>query len=358
MTYAPASLKAAQTYLKARTGLPWAGLGIIGDAAHDGGYHCGDDRCDDDDYSIDESARDRRGLTNAASALDVGNFGGLRKFSVWLVGECQRGAVDTLDIREVIYSPDGRTVKRWDRLGRRTSGDTSHRVHTHISYFRDSEHRDKTALFKRYFEGGDAPAADGVPAPVLRENDAGPAVAQLQRALNEALGLDLVDDGDFGTKTTAGVKVLQHAAGLNEDGIYGDDSADALRSLLEDDMSWDEKIDLVTGQGVSYSGTEWPAGFLLASTNYYTLKRSQEILEALNAAKLREEAILNAVKGVDSKGILARIDQRAAEDAARDTAAAQRDAEILALVQQVGSGQLAADEVVARIGALLTGAGE
>jgi len=342
MTYAPASLKAAQVYLHDTTGLPWVSLGIVGDANHHGGYHQGEGNVSATDYSVDESSRDSRGLSGAASALDIGSFSRLREFSVWLVEQCKAGAADTLDIREVIYSPDGRTVKRWDRLGKRSTGDSSHLTHTHISYFRDSETRDKTSLFRRFFEGGDAPAADGVPAPVLRENDTGPAVAQLQRALNEVLGLDLVDDGDFGPKTTTGVKVLQHNAGLTEDGIYGQASADALRSLLEDDMSWNEKIDLVTGQGVSYSGTEWPAGFLLASTNYYTLKRSAEILEALNAAKLRDEAILSAVKGVDTKAILARIDQRATEDAARD-------ASLLAEVRDLVSGGATAEEIVDRL---------
>jgi hypothetical protein len=166
MTYAPDTIKAAQAYLKAQTGLPWAALGIIGDDDHDGGYHCGWDRRDTDadgnvdDYSWEESTRDSGHKTDAASALDVGNWSGLRAFSLWLVQQCKAGAPGTKDIREVIYSPDGHTVKRWDRLGKRTSGDTSHRSHTHISYHRDAEGRDKTALFKRYFEGDDMELTD------------------------------------------------------------------------------------------------------------------------------------------------------------------------------------------------------
>jgi hypothetical protein len=168
MTYAPDTIKAAQAYLKAQTGLPWAALGIIGDDDHDGGYHCGWDRRDTDadgnvdDYSWEESTRDSGHKTDAASALDVGNWSGLRAFSLWLVEQCKAGALGTKDIREVIYSPDGHTVKRWDRLGKRTSGDTSHRSHTHISYHRDAEGRDKTALFKRYFEGDDMELTDRV----------------------------------------------------------------------------------------------------------------------------------------------------------------------------------------------------
>jgi hypothetical protein len=161
MTYAPAALKAAQTYLRSKTGLDWVSLGIIGDEDHRGGYHCGWDRrriVEDElaDYAWEESSRDSGHRTEASAALDVGYFskGGktLRTFSVWLVEQCKAGAVGTRDIREVIYSPDGRTVKRWDRLGKRTSGDDSHLSHTHISYHRDAEARDKVGLFKRYFE--------------------------------------------------------------------------------------------------------------------------------------------------------------------------------------------------------------
>src|SRR5690606_6657845 len=72
---------------------------------------------------------------------------------------------DTKDIREVIYSLDGKNVKRWDRLKRRTSGDSSHTFHTHISYFRDSETRDKTALFARYLNGDGMEIKDKVKVP-------------------------------------------------------------------------------------------------------------------------------------------------------------------------------------------------
>lgn len=129
-----------------------AEVGIVGDAAHAAGgdsYHLGEDQIirTGHRYSVDESARDRRGLDEHASALDVGQFRvttsrgtfDLRDFSRWLVGLCQAGDPDTADIREVIYSPDGKTVKRWDRLGIRASGDDSHLGHTHISEHRDAD---------------------------------------------------------------------------------------------------------------------------------------------------------------------------------------------------------------------------
>lgn len=136
-------------------------VGIVGNAAHRGGYHCGRDRLDPrTDYSVAESSRDRNGLSFAASAIDVGQFsvaagGGthdLRSFSAWLVRQCQAGTPDSQAIREVIYSPDGRAVKRWDRLRRRGTGDSSHLYHTHVSYFRDTENSDKVPLYRRYLE--------------------------------------------------------------------------------------------------------------------------------------------------------------------------------------------------------------
>jgi hypothetical protein len=99
-------------------------------------------------------------LTNFASALDVGWFEvrvagkvhNLRTLSIWLVARCKAGTPDTADIREVIYSPDGKTVRRWDRLGRRTTGDKSHLTHSHLSWFRDATKagRDQTPVFRRY----------------------------------------------------------------------------------------------------------------------------------------------------------------------------------------------------------------
>jgi hypothetical protein len=183
MTSAPANLLAVRnlllTYLDVDKNtvrsqdLEPAEVGIVGDPNHRGGYHCGSDRVVPRDYSVVESTRDASGLTLHASALDVGTFsvtsGGathsLRTFSTWFVSQCAADAADARDIREIIYSPDGRTVKRWDRLGKRTTGDNSHLLHTHFSFFRDSTKadRDQTPLFRRYL------TAIGLIAPVKPE---------------------------------------------------------------------------------------------------------------------------------------------------------------------------------------------
>lgn len=176
MTTAPDSLLEAREFIIDHVKINPAAVGIVGGPGHFGGYHCGRDRVVKGDYSVVESARDRRGLTSDASALDIGMFtvrgaGGktynLRDYSVWLVKQCRAGTADTADIREVIYSPDGDTVKRWDRLGVRSGGDSSHRTHTHKSYFRDTLHRDKTAVFRRWLSHigaleGDLPGVEDI----------------------------------------------------------------------------------------------------------------------------------------------------------------------------------------------------
>ncbi|MEU7919060.1 hypothetical protein ACGFIP_02255 [Micromonospora zamorensis] len=167
MTRAPTNLLALRTLLLTHLDnspgpddLDPAEVGIVGDPAHRGGYHCGSDRVVTNDYSVVESPRDRAGLTLDAAALDVGQFevrsGGrthtLASFSAWCVAQCAANAADARDIREIIYSLDGSTVKRWDRLGKRSSGDSSHRWHTHFSFFRDAikAGRDQRPLFRRY----------------------------------------------------------------------------------------------------------------------------------------------------------------------------------------------------------------
>lgn len=131
-------------------------VGIVGDPAHaaTGGYHEGNDDLNRvgrlvSDYSKRQSSRDRPG-TNSASALDIGWFDvtlpdgrrlNLRSFSAQVDAACRRGDPRCRDVREWIWSPDGKTVIRWDALGLQTVGDLSHLTHSHGSLFRDSEGR-------------------------------------------------------------------------------------------------------------------------------------------------------------------------------------------------------------------------
>lgn len=187
MTHAPADLLAVRQYLLTTTGLSGDAVGIVGDPAHasTGGYHEGNDDLArvgrlNTDYSKRESARDRPG-SNAASALDIGSFSSgatsLRELSRGLVSACMAGDPRTRDIREVICTVDGRTVLRWDRLGIRSSGDSSHLFHTHISFFRDSEGRRAGAdnvlgLLAELIEGVDVGRADEILADTIQLDNA------------------------------------------------------------------------------------------------------------------------------------------------------------------------------------------
>ena len=76
MSYNPASLRALGSYWVAQGGV---NLGVVGNTAHVKGYHLGKDRIFDaggpgigwNDYSV-KTARDKAGLTNGASAIDLG----------------------------------------------------------------------------------------------------------------------------------------------------------------------------------------------------------------------------------------------------------------------------------------------
>lgn len=162
VTYAPARLLDLRSYLASASATPLTQFGIVGDTSHVRGYHLGRDRIytippgyGDDDYSI-RLPRDKAALTNAASAIDIKfgtNYDLLRRMSAWLVDRCMANAPDCATIREIVYSPDGVTVIRWDREGLPGSGSDSHLFHTHVSEYRDTLAQDLTIPFRVFFEG-------------------------------------------------------------------------------------------------------------------------------------------------------------------------------------------------------------
>lgn len=178
MSYAPQSILDVARLWTAHGG---SNLGIVGDTAHQGrpSYHNGKDvitrygRTCANDYSICHP-RDVAGLSDAASALDLGpgaaGFGALRDFTRRLGAAVVRGDPDTKDIRDVLGTDDGVTVRCWispqvsGKTGTILTGcaDSSHLTHTHISWFRDSRDHDLTPVFRRLLE---QPAAAPAPQP-------------------------------------------------------------------------------------------------------------------------------------------------------------------------------------------------
>jgi hypothetical protein len=129
----------------------------------------------------------------------------------------------------------------------------------------------------------------------------------------------------------------------------------------EDDMPtvrevWhtDGLIDAPSGAADRATNPTWaPASAIRGTLErvYHLPSELRAIKTEQAAAKLREEAILAAVKGLDTKAVIAAVNARASEDAARDAALRE-------LVQAGLSGNLDAAEVVQRMGQLLSGAGE
>lgn len=181
VTYAPDTIKALAAYWVGQGGV---NLGIVGDTAHQElgtSYHLGQDDLAPGAYSA-ILPRDVAGLSRAASALDIGRLNGslsrLYRFSEWLVSRCQDRAPVTGDVREVIWwSVANQRVQRWNydnvvRWGE-GQGDISHKTHTHISFFRDSEYRAKVDLFRPYFEGDTVNAFSVFEKPMLARLKAG-----------------------------------------------------------------------------------------------------------------------------------------------------------------------------------------
>lgn len=206
MSYAPRSILDARAYLTAQTGLAAVSLGIVGDRRHGTGYHLGEDRLRSGDYST-RTARDRAGLTDAASALDIGRHDRLVELTGWLVAEARAGRLP--DVREIIGpSADGRAY-RYDHLSGwdaelRSRGD-SHEGHGHVSWYRDSEHRDKTSMFRRFYEGDDMIG--------LRRGDSGDRVKGLQVVLRSAGHDPGQVDGDYGPRTASAVLACRRSQG-------------------------------------------------------------------------------------------------------------------------------------------------
>lgn len=218
-------------------------VGIVGGPSHiltGTSYHLGKDqlKMSKNPYSA-RTARDKAGLANPAtanfaSALDIDDdLDELREMSEWLVAECRRPNPhpDTLDIREIIYSPDGVNVWTWDREKGQTSapekrGDVSHRKHTHVSWYRDAGLRDKAGIFRRFFNRHNTSGGSDM-IPILFGEGEKPAprssrVGAMQRALMRA-GADLSGAG-------------------GPDGRYGNGTANAMVAVLGPEIAGDGKL--------------------------------------------------------------------------------------------------------------------
>lgn len=220
MSYAPQNLLDVREYIQSQTGLSDNELGIVGDEYHDNGYHLGRDRLPPNDYS-NRLPRDKAGLTNAASASDIGNFSRLKDLTSFILDRCRDGRITQI---RAINGPhfSGRAY-RWDSQSNwepqiKPKGD-SHEWHAHLEWWRDTEYQDKVWMFREFFEG-----TGGDDAMFCRLGDKNDKVLAMQVMVVNAGGRvgSSADpysdcDGQFGPNTSAG---LSSVVGGNGD-VYG-----------------------------------------------------------------------------------------------------------------------------------------
>lgn len=222
MSYAPQNLLDVRDYVQTQTGLSDNDLGIVGDPAHKTGYHLGKDRTTSRDYSR-QLARDIAGLTNAASASDIGNFSGLVALTAFLLDWARSGRANDpatgKPLIRAINGPaaDGRAY-RWDSQDGwepeiRPEGD-SHETHVHIEWFRDTEFMPKVWLFQEFFEGDDMFCAYG-------DKGSQKVVAMQVMVVNAGQRIGTSDnpyhdvDGNYGDATAKGLGALMGDDGRN-----------------------------------------------------------------------------------------------------------------------------------------------
>jgi hypothetical protein len=165
MTSAPKDLLNFRSLVMSATGITnQAEVGIVGDTSHQktGGYHIGKDGliaigryhpnaqagASTEDYSC-RIGRDRKGLTNNASAMDIGRdwvkggHGAWLRWNNLVVNALRSGDHRLSTLRAVNYTPDGNQKFRTDReqgFTIVTSGDTVD-IHTHFEWYRDTENQ-------------------------------------------------------------------------------------------------------------------------------------------------------------------------------------------------------------------------
>jgi hypothetical protein len=135
--YAPQAIK--DMFARIQQGIPSALMGgIIGDSAHDYGYHRGRNYVSANDYSVTHPA-DQQGDGEAACGLDIswGKASDQYTVSQRLLNAKNDARMNC--IREFFGSVDGYNVCGWDyTYNHWATSDSSHLWHIHISIHRNS----------------------------------------------------------------------------------------------------------------------------------------------------------------------------------------------------------------------------
>jgi hypothetical protein len=177
MPYTPQSIHDLKKYLVAKTGKPGANFSIGRTQQISNGqrlfrgYHLGGDQLGPKDYS-NVKARDRRGLSDARSAIDIKlPVRDLKKLVTYLRAEAEAGRLT--DVREFLGPrQDGRAARyakenNWQE--ELYPEGNSHEWHVHLSFFRDStspaSDRDKVGILEGHFGPRDPDQEEPEPPP-------------------------------------------------------------------------------------------------------------------------------------------------------------------------------------------------
>lgn len=156
-TVAPTDLLNLRSVIQSRTGLTADELGIVGNAQHiaTGGYHEGRSDLEaagrlGSDYS-DRLTRDRDGLTESASAMDIGSRwasgrDAWMRFSALLAAHLISGDPDLSAVRAINYTSDHLGKVRIDREEGWKVEPSSDTDHTHVEWYRDTEGKRQASL--------------------------------------------------------------------------------------------------------------------------------------------------------------------------------------------------------------------
>jgi hypothetical protein len=230
MSFAPENLKAVRRYIVEKTGVPFENISIRS-AKSNRGYHAGKDQIygpygqGDNDYSVRQT-RDKAGLTNASSAIDIklpyrGVDSPLRRLTAYLLTVAKAGGFGR-SITEIIGPDATGAANYWSKatgwLPRPRLAPASHEWHIHLGFFRDTEFIDKVAIFKPFFEAP-APVTAADPDPETTTDPIPPTVEELEIVI-----LDLQKQLDAEKVVSAGLaKVhLDDSAVLSEVVAYVD----------------------------------------------------------------------------------------------------------------------------------------
>lgn len=230
--------------------------GIVGDRAHTRGYHRGRNFVPSTDYSR-QLTEDKKGDGDYACAIDMSfSASKMKLYTGRLKAATERNDPRMKYVREFYGTLNGSDVYGLihegsaDNTWRRSTSDSSHLWHVHISILR--QYSNNKAVMQGIL---DILMGKGITltlgSRMLEAGMSGEDVSALQKLLI-SWGANITADGDYGPATTTAVKSFQTANKLDPDGVAGPATITALKSVTQeedDDMTPEQAAQLAYVDG-------------------------------------------------------------------------------------------------------------